>query len=142
MRATALVPVGLLVAGIALWADALARGNATVYLVVVLPVFVADRSFEPLVGSLLLLAGIFTLPLAFPGSPGEPPPRPAPSADPGGRPAPGPSGGFGGVILLGPIPIVFGSWRPLSRRARWGLALAGTAIVLGVALVLYLGAFP
>jgi uncharacterized membrane protein len=45
------------------------------------------------------------------------------------------SGGYrtGGVLLIGPVPIVWGAGASLSRRARWALAALGGGL-LAVAL--------
>jgi uncharacterized membrane protein len=133
MRAATLVPVALLGAGVALVAGAVASGDATVSLVVVFPV-VTGRSPEFLVGVVALVLGAASAFLvgATPSPPGE--------TDPGSDPAgPSAAGESCGILLIGPVPIVFGSFRPLGRRVYWVLALVGAAGV-GAALLFVLWA--
>lgn len=49
-------------------------------------------------------------------------------------------GRSGAVVLIGPFPFFFGSFRSAPRWVRWGAALAGAAfVVLFVLAVLSLG---
>jgi len=135
VRPLALLPIALLVAGAGLVAWAVALGEATVGIAVVVP-FVTGGSWRFLTGVLLLVGGFLTLPFAWMSSDEEEPPGPAPAA----AGAPGPSGGTGGLLLVGPVPIFFGAWRGVSRRARLGAAIAGglvCVVVLLVALALF-----
>jgi uncharacterized membrane protein len=129
VRPWGLVPVALLVGGAALVAFSLEQGGASLAIVVVVPVLYG-RSLEFVAGALVLVAGLFTLPLAF---------EPAvPSAAAGGSAAGGEVGaGSGGVILLGPVPIVFGTWKGISSRTRRWLAILGGAVLVA-AVVLFL----
>jgi len=119
----------LWVAGLALVVLAVLRGGATVSLILIVPV-VSGTSVDFLVGVGLVIAGFAALFFAalkggfeWEGSPAEATSPPGPG-----------SSGAGGLVLIGPIPIVFGSWRGISRRARWLLALFGAALVIVVSL--------
>ncbi len=131
MRVAVLAALGVLAAGVALVVDSAARGEATVSLVLIFPVLSGD-SPEFVAGVGLVVAGLFATPLAWAYSEvdDESPDR--------RRPAAGPGEGFGGVVLVGPVPIVFGGWRGLSRRARWGLAPVGLGLTGAVVLVWWL----
>ena len=126
MRWWSLVPASLLVVGAVLVALAALQGGAELAIVVIVPVIVG-RSLEFVAGVLLLVAGIFTLPLAF--GPAEEVDTPA---SPGSVPET--SRGAGGLVLIGPVPIFFGSWKGVSSRA-WILAAIAGALVLVVAVV-------
>lgn len=133
MRYALVGSVAALVAGVALIAWSIVEQGASLYLVVFVPV-VSGSSLSFLLGVALLLVGFFTLPWALDARgeaavPAPSPPAAAPSS-------PEPSGGVGGVVLLGPVPIVFGSWKGVSRRTRWWLALGG-AIVFTVGLLVF-----
>ena len=126
------VPVVLGATGVALLAWAVASGGATLYLVVIFPIL-TGTSPALFGGVVLLLLALFLTPwaLSFGGQAGALPPAPA-------IPGPGPQRPTvygGGVILLGPIPIFFGSVRP---GRRWVYLLAGVGgILLLVAVVLF-----
>lgn len=134
MRLRGIIPGILLVAGAALVLDAIARGGASVALVVVLPV-VFGASAEFFLGVALLFLGFVTLPLAFgytfaaEESEGEAP-RGHPEAPPQE---------VGGLLLIGPVPIFFGRWATVRRRTRVLAALAGAVLlVAAVAIFLWL----
>lgn len=134
MRLVRGIPVAFLAAGVASLVAAVATGEATVYLVLVVPVL-AGSSGLLLLGIVLLFLGFFTLPLGFPGESEEGRggilPEPAPGMP---RPATPPApAGSGGVILLGPVPLFFGSFRNPSPRVYWLAVLVG-AVVLAVVL--------
>ncbi len=131
MRWFLLGAVAALVAGVALVALSVAEGGANVALVVIIPVL-SGSSITFVVGVMLLIAGFLSLPFAIAAEWGEEPTTLPSSAT---APMEG-QGGVGGFVLVGPVPIVFGSWKGISRRARWWLALAG-AVVLTVALVVF-----
>jgi uncharacterized membrane protein len=130
MRLVALVPAALLVAGAALVALAVISGSATVGLAVIVP-FVIGRSLDFALGVLLILAGFLVLPLAFGAGDEEPSGVEGPA---------GASWGGGGIVVVGPVPFFFGSWRSLSARTRLIIAVAIAAIfvliVLSVVFVL------
>lgn len=132
MRAAALVPVLLLAAGVGLVAVALAEGGASLALVLVVPV-VVGRSLEFALGVLLLIAGLLTLPLAFP--------PPATSDEVGaGSPPGGASSDVGGLVLIGPVPIFFGRYRSLPTRTRVLVAILGALALVAAAVALALAA--
>ena len=131
MRAASLLPIALIVAGLALVALAVADGGASLALVVVLPVLYG-RSLEFVAGVLLFVAGLFALPLAFgPVAPAE--------AGPEEDTAPS-SGGSGGLVLIGPVPILWGSWKGVSPRTRVLLAVLGGAILAAAVVLLFVRA--
>ena len=133
MRSWAVVPAVLLLAGAALVAWAAFQGGAQLAIVIVVPVLYG-RSLAFVAGVLLLVAGLFTLPLAFAATE-------ASEVVSDGAPPPGPTGGAGGFVVIGPVPIFFGSWKHASARTRLVAALLG-CVALAVAilvLVLYRG---
>ncbi len=128
MRALGELSIAAIVAGGALVVDAVIRGRASVAWVVIVPV-ISGGSAEFLAGVALLIVGLFLLPFVF--APAlEPPTGPAsPKTRPTGTSA------AGGLVLVGPVPLLFGSFRDLSRRDRWLLTLAGAAILVVLLLV-------
>ncbi len=128
----AFVPAVLLAAGAVLVALAVFAGGAGFAIVVIVPVLYG-RSLEFAGGVPLLIAGIFSLPLAFAAEISvatEETREAAPSATASG----------GGVVLIGPVPLFFGSWRGVSARIRWLVAIVGAAVlVAAIALVLLRG---
>jgi uncharacterized protein (TIGR00304 family) len=139
-----LLPAGLLAAGIAAMAVAVARGDAELRFVLVFPVLSGTGAVFA-VGAGLLILGMLVAFVGLPlltlsqagGAPVSPPARP-PSVRRGPRPqAPGTDADrqWGGVVFIGPIPIVFGS---SPRMGKWMLVLA--AVVTVLLLVLFLGA--
>ncbi|MGP8158302.1 MAG: TIGR00304 family membrane protein [Thermoplasmata archaeon] len=121
--------VAALAAGVVLVAVSVVEGGASVVLFVFVPV-VSGSSLTFLLGVALLVVGFLSLPFALAEDWNEAPPA-LPS---NGAAPPEGQGGVGGVVLIGPIPIVFGSWKGISRRTRRWLALAG-AVLLTVAFV-------
>ncbi|HXQ78852.1 MAG: DUF131 domain-containing protein [Thermoplasmata archaeon] len=132
MRAQSLGVVAILALGVALLVTSVLEGQASVSLLVIFPV-ISGSSLLFLLGVVLLIVGFLTLPFALSDAwervPLAPSERPTLSSNSG-------SGG-GGFVLVGPVPIVFGSWKGISRRARWALALIGAAFFL-VVLVVFL----
>jgi uncharacterized membrane protein len=126
----------LLLAGLALLADAIATGGARLYLLVIIPV-VTGTSAVFGISVALLASGFLLLPLSFAGDP-------APVARSGNsatspHPTDSTDGGTGGMILVGPIPFFFGAWRrspPISYR--WAVVIGA---VLAFATVLLLWGF-
>ena len=120
--------VGLLLffGGLVLVADAVRRGSASLSLILIVPV-ISGSSAEFVLGAIALFAGILALFVSFTG-PWE--------VVPAGPTEGGGSGGSGGVVLIGPIPIFFGSARPASRRTvlRWTLLGLALTVVLGILL--------
>jgi uncharacterized membrane protein len=132
MRPTAGIPLALLAGGIGLLAYAVARGDASVALFLVIPV-VYGASFEFFLGVVLLFLGLVTLPwaLGYTVERAEPP-------DASPRKGTPPSE-VGGLILLGPLPIFFGSWRDVPRRTRWAVAGVGAMGLVALVLLVVLG---
>lgn len=122
-----------LAAGAILLGEALATGGARLYLLVIVPVFTGTTwAFGLAVGFLVM--GFLLLPLLFVG--GEP--SEAPRAGPSGPAAPplADEGGAGGMVLIGPFPFFFGTWRrnpPISYR--WAVALGVLLAVVAVLLL-------
>jgi len=104
-----------LVGGIAALAVAVAQGGAVVHLLVIVPV-VTGTSPLAFLGILLILAAVMLafVALAGRGLPAAEGPQEVGSATPKASPAPSKS--FGGVVFLGPFPLVFGS-NPRMTRA-------------------------
>ena len=129
MRAWSILPIGLVAAGLGLVALALAQDGASVAIVLVVPVLYG-RSLEFVAGALLFIAGLFTLPLAF-GTVVSVEDGPSVDDEPTG------SAGSGGVVLIGPVPIVWGSWKDVSTRTRVLLAAVGGGLLVAL-VVLFL----
>ncbi|UCC92289.1 MAG: DUF131 domain-containing protein [Thermoplasmata archaeon] len=132
----------MLVGGIALLAWAVSSGDAEFYLFIIFPVVTGTGPVFA-GGALLFMIGLI---VTFMGISmraaermaeeyGEVPQRPAPQQ---GEPRPegkvpmdgGPE--FGGVVFLGPIPIVFGKGQ---RTSKWMLV---ASIVFGILLIVFL----
>ncbi|MGP8073976.1 MAG: TIGR00304 family membrane protein [Thermoplasmata archaeon] len=128
------LPVAALVAGVALVVYSVLVSAASVSLVVFVPVL-TGRSTAFLGGVALLVVGFLTLPLTFagPALPGTPSPA-SPAGSPQADEEVGPTG-VGGLVLLGPVPIFFGSWSRVSRRVRWAAVLLGVAVLAGLLVV-------
>ena len=138
MRWLVLAPIASLLAGVGLVLVSVLRGGASVAIVVVVPV-ISGSSGTFLLGIALLIAGLLSLPLALAYDREEN----SSLEDSGGsaRPRPEGAGGSGGFVLVGPVPIVFGSWKGISPRTRRLLALAGAILLIAavVATVLIVG---
>jgi len=132
MRLRSLGVVAILLVGVALIVVSVLEGRASVSLLVIFPV-ISGSSVTFLLGVVFLIVGFLTLPLALsdaweavPLAPSEPPTR-----------SPNAGSGVGGFVLVGPVPVVFGSWKGISRRARWALVVSGAVLFL-VVLVVFL----
>jgi uncharacterized protein (TIGR00304 family) len=141
-RLSALIALAAFVAGLALIAYAVADGAARLALVVVFPVVSGSSGLFFLgvlltfVGILGLMASLFQSATFDIGPAEEETDEDAGSRRPGG---PTRTSAAGGVVLLGPVPIFFGSAKPSGRRAYlWALFLAIVlfAIVLSLFWVL------
>ena len=123
VRPIRLVGPAVLVGGLAFLALAVGRGEASVYLVVVVPVIAATGPLAFL-GVLLVFGGFFLTFLLWPAlvdrPSGEPPTASSVPPQEGAAPA----RRWGGVVFLGPIPLVFGSNPRMTR----------TMLLIGVAL--------
>lgn len=133
VRVIQLAGPAVLIAGLVTLALAVARGEASLYLIVVIPAVVGTGPLAFL-GILLVFAGFFLT--FFLWSVGAPLPAPEPVEAPAFTPpeAP-PARRWGGVVFLGPIPLVFGSDPQMTRMmlvlgAILFLALLGLTIAL------------
>jgi len=125
MRRLSLLALACLAAGVALLAYGAATGQGQVTLFIIFPMF-TGTGLAPLAGMLLIVAAMFLwfASLAgFTAGSGAGPGSAAPSTPPqqSAPPAASPSRKFGGVVFLGPIPVVFGSD---ARVSKWMLVLA------------------
>lgn len=129
MRLVRLLGPALLLAGIACLVVGYLRGEANLSLFVIFPVITATGGWSAL-GILLIIAGFFGLVLTWPAwSVAEPlPPETAPAVAASDASRPSSSRRWGGVVFLGPIPVVFGSD---AKIARWML-LAGVLLFVGL----------
>lgn len=113
MRVLSLLTLLLLIVGVALLFHGFRIGEGEVYLFLIFPVFVS-RGPASLAGSLLILVGIFVGFLSL-GGPLSSRLQAIPTTQTPGDTIAGPPAKtagrrkFGGVVLLGPVPIVFGS---------------------------------
>ena len=126
MRPIQFLGPAVLLAGVLALALAVARGDASLYLILVIPAVVGTGPLAFL-GILLVFIGFFLT--SFLWSAGTPMPS-APAAEiPGQTPREVlPRRRWGGVVFLGPLPIVFGSDPQMTR----------TMLVLGAILFLAL----
>ena len=114
------------VTGVAALAVGFLENQATLSLFVIFPVITATGGWSVL-GIALMVAGFFLSILSWPRyAESQPAPAPVPEPSQGPTPsAPGaPARRWGGVVFLGPVPVVFGSDQ---RVTQWML-------ILGVAL--------
>ncbi|HYA54322.1 MAG TPA: DUF131 domain-containing protein [Thermoplasmata archaeon] len=119
-------------AGAACVALSIAEGGASIALVVVIPV-ISGSSAAFVVGVALVIAGFVAMLFAASANwPEEPETAPPSTGDTTATSTSQRSGSAGGFVLIGPVPIVFGSWRGISRRDRWLLALVGAAVLIAV----------
>ncbi|NPA74580.1 MAG: DUF131 domain-containing protein [Euryarchaeota archaeon] len=124
----------LFISGIAIIIISALSGNGGFALVLIFPVFYTSGPLGAL-GMLMILAGIFLFFLApFAGTemhpPSTPPPEPHHTTEKK-------KVNYGGVILIGPIPIVFGSDREHTMYAVIAaiillMAIAGIILFMGI----------
>lgn len=112
---------------IALLGASLAVGESRLFLFLIFPI-VEIGGWVGALGAILLLAGLFALFLSFATVAHEPRAPPFPRSA-GGTP-PTAARRFGGVVFVGPIPIVFGSDRGV---ASWMMILGAVLLVLLIA---------
>lgn len=137
-RAVSLVA---LAAGVLLLAYSALQGDLSVHVILVIPVISGSGPAAAL-GMLLALGGLLGLfvtnvSLRGPGpGPGHGPQSPAPTAAdaPGTEPTQGSQARSGGIILLGPIPIAWGSGKD---GLRWAVLLGVLLTVLAVGVWLW-----
>ena len=129
MRALRLLGPALIIAGVAALAFGFVQGQAGLSLFLIFPVVTATGAWSAL-GILLLIAGFFALFLTWPAYVADvsPPTQAQAATPPSGATSPAPSRRWGGVVFLGPIPIVFGSD---AKVARWMLVV-GVLLFLGL----------
>jgi len=130
MRRLTVLALIALIAGLALLAYSAATGEGQVVLFLIFPVFTGS-GLASFAGMLLIMLGLFlgflsVAGFALPATGAAPPPGAAAPAMPAS-----PAKKFGGVVLLGPVPIVFGSDRRVTT------AMLVLAIVLTILLVLF-----
>ncbi len=135
MRLAAAVGPGILIAGLATLVLAASRGEASVYLVLIVPVVTGPGPLAFL-GVLLVFAGFFLTFLGWPASVAVPPGEDisvpvAPSAPTT------PARRWGGVVFLGPLPLVFGS----DPRMRRSMILVGVVLFLALLALTILALF-
>jgi uncharacterized membrane protein len=117
----------LLAAGVALIVVGVLQRTAQFALVVFVPVFYSS-SWELPGGVVLFLAGIFVASFAVAPEGG------VELANGNGADEPS-SGGF---LLIGPLPIFFGSFRRISSRARWVVTILSVAVFVALIVLLAL----
>jgi len=125
-----LLPVSIFIAGIACIAAAVATGEAEVDLVLIFPVF-SGTSVLFLLGVVLIivsfLVGFFLLAMTQPEIARQDMELPRKKFEPRGRTRTE----YGGVIMIGPVPIAFGSNKKIATMM----------LILGVATILVLIGF-
>ncbi len=136
MRYRSAIPLLFLAAGVGLVTMAVLTGEATLYLLLVVPV-VTGSSPLLLLGVACLFLGFLAIPFAL-GASGFEGEEPLPHSSAESR---GASGGWGGVVLVGPLPLFFGRWRGMRGRGYWLAVLAGALLVV-VALAVLLWVRP
>jgi uncharacterized protein (TIGR00304 family) len=133
VRPLALLALALLGAGATTFAYAASLGQATVVLLLVVPIIVGTGPWGVLAG-LLVMAGLLAGFAAWASSGLRGAPAPTPwEGDEASQPAAPPAGErrthSGGFLLLGPIPIAFGTTKGLALTMLL-LALAALALLL------------
>lgn len=128
-----LLALALAVAGVVLIGASIADGSTQVYLLVIVPVLTG--------ASALFLGGVLCLALAMGLSvlvvaDREEPPAARPPDDQGGAPE---GSSTGGVLLIGPLPIFFGSASALRDRYFWVAVAAGATLCIALLALVYLG---
>jgi len=126
MRRLGLAALALLVAGIALLAYAASTGEMQLYILAIIPI-VQSSSPIALAGMALIFVAIFLAFFSMATPFAEMPERPAAPAAPQSAAPAQPAKKFGGVVFIGPVPIVFGSDR---KMAKWMLAVALVIVIV------------
>jgi len=125
MRFGFIVSAIALLAGVALIVQSVLDGGANVTLIVIIPI-ISGYSLFFLLGVVLLFVGFLSLPFAFASDDPELPLTPPGAADS----SPKASGGVGGFVLIGPVPILFGNWKGVSRRTQAWLVVVGAVLFI------------
>ncbi len=126
----------LLFSGIALLSYALYIGEASMALFIVFPVIYGTGAYSTL-GILLIMAGIFLLflsPLENAGDAQLIEPNKTPQMYDEPRESKEERVKYGGVVFIGPIPIVFGSDRGMARLS----LLIGVVMLIAIAVFYFL----
>jgi uncharacterized membrane protein len=123
-----------LLAGVGLIADALLRGGAHASLLVVFPIL-TGTSWEFLAGILFLFLGFFFLPLMFERAGAEAVGVPGPLSRAAARAS---GGGYGGLVLVGPVPFFFGRWRAAPPWVFWVAVVLGFLALVAVVAFVFL----
>jgi uncharacterized protein (TIGR00304 family) len=126
VRLVRLAGPGLFLAGLAALAMGFVQGEATLSLFLVFPVITATGAWS-ILGIVLMIAGFFVFFLTWSGPIEAPVRAPPAAAAPPSVPTPG-GRRWGGVLFLGPIPVVFGSDQ---KVARWMLVV-GLLLFVGL----------
>lgn len=139
VRPVRFVGPALFVLGFAALVVAFLENQATLSLFIIFPIVTATGGWA-ILGILLIIVGFFLFFIAWPaGMISVPPPAPesgpAPSTTAAQAPSPAqvpqPQRRWGGVVFLGPVPVVFGSDQKVTR---WMLVLG---LILFVALAVF-----
>jgi uncharacterized protein (TIGR00304 family) len=119
----------LLVAGAACLVVGYLQGEATLSLFVIFPVITATGGWSAL-GILLLIAGFFGFFLTRPNWTAADPASPGGPTQSAASPPTAPAGArrWGGVVFLGPVPVIFGSD---AKIARW-MIVVGVLLFVGL----------
>lgn len=130
MRPTLWIPIAMFLAGVAAIAFAVATGEADVSLIIIFPVF-SGSSLLFLVGTLLLISSFISGFALMATEYGEPLDKADIAPKKTGNGSRKSRTEFGGVVLVGPIPIAFGSDKRMAMiMLIVGIVLA--VILLGV----------
>jgi len=133
VRLTRLAGPVLFVAGVAALVYAFLQNEATPNLVVIIPLITATGRWAFL-GILLMVVGVFLFFLTWSGAleaaPAALPPAPPAASSPAASPSTSPRR-WGGVVFLGPVPVVFGSDQKVTK---WMLLVG---VLLFVALLVF-----
>ncbi len=133
MRLPLVVPLATFVAGAAFIAASVALGHGQVFLLLIFPGVVSSSPLALLGFLLIFLSFILGFLSVVPGLPLEEVHRPEPVSPQGAYPPPvvEKRRSFGGIIFLGPIPVVFGSSpRVTTIMLVLGLAISAILVIL------------
>ena len=134
MRTRLWIPIAMFVAGMALVATAVATGEADVSLVIVFPVF-SGSSLVFLLATMLVISS-FIVGFVLMAMDHDRTEERIQTGSEGARgSAPGSKMQYGGVVLLGPIPIAFGS------NKRVALIMLAVGVVLAIVVLVVLLAY-
>jgi uncharacterized protein (TIGR00304 family) len=132
MRTRLWIPIAMFVAGMALIANAVATGEADVSLFIVFPVF-SGSSLLFLLATILIISSFIVGFMLMTMDYGRTEERIQAKPEGANGSAPGSRMQYGGVVLLGPIPIAFGSDKKVALfMLIVGVILA--VVVLGILL--------